>query len=91
MGAACKLYRVRFTRESQLDFAIRHGISVANLCGYENGYVVSITCLLAYIQDGFLNYLFEIPEKDVTTEVEYQKSIRAYRKERKERNQSAGD
>lgn len=84
MGAACKLYRVRFTKESQLDFAVRHGISVANLCGFENGYVVSITCLLAYIQDGFLNYLIEIPETDVTKEVKYQKTSREYRAKRRE-------
>lgn len=79
LGAACKLYRVRYTGKSQLDFATEYDMSVSNLCGFENGYVMSMKCFLAYIHDGFLNRLFEISECDINQEVDFQKAAREYK------------
>jgi len=91
MGAACKLFRVRYLNESQVEFAVRHEMNVANLCGFENGYVASLKCFIAYIQDGFLNHLFMIDESDIIKEVDFQKSAREYRLARKAEKINAGN
>lgn len=92
LGAACKLYRMRYTDKSQLDFAAQYDMSVSNLCGYENGYVMSIKCFLAYIHDGFLSRLPEIPESDISEEVNFQQAAREYKMMRKVgKKHEAGD
>lgn len=83
LGAACKLFRVRYTNESQIDFAVKYDMSVSNLCGFENGYVLSMKCFLAYIHEGLMERLFEMQESDINEEVEYQKSAREYKAARK--------
>lgn len=86
VGAACKLYRMRYTSMSQLDFAEKYQLSVSNLCGFENGYVMSMKCFLAFIHDGFLGCLLDISERDVGDEVRYQFAVREYKETRKEKN-----
>lgn len=86
VGAACKLYRMRYTDMSQLDLSEKYRLSVSNLCGFENGYVMSMKCFLAFIQDGFLSRLSDISERDINKEVNFQSAIREYKETRKEKN-----
>ena len=53
IGNKCRVYRTKILKESQTDFAKRHGSTRQNICNFEKGYTKSGKILLMYVKDGF--------------------------------------